>query len=80
MVRAVAGIRHILWLDLLLTAFLLALMVAAVTFDSLWYHFSPRLKIIISLFANFALIIATALGLYATDPAPFPSSSYLWRR
>lgn len=100
MVRAVAGIRDVLWLDLLLTAFLLVLMIAAVTFDSLWYQFSLRLRrwpdlqnisdrviqaiayyrkggatllyaMILSLLANFALIVVTALGLYTTNPASF---------
>jgi len=100
MVRAIAGIRHIFWLDLLLTALLLALMIGAVTLDSLWYQFSLRLKrwpdlqnlsdrviqaiayyrkgratllyaMLLSLFANFALIIVTALGLYTTNPGSF---------
>lgn len=97
LIRAVSGVRDILWLDLTLTICLLLVMVVAISFDSLWYQFSPYLRkwsdlqnlwnrmaqaigyyrkgraallhaMILSLLANFALILVTALGLYTTNP------------
>jgi hypothetical protein len=100
LIRSVAAVRRILWIDGLLAAGLLLGMIAIMHYQplrdlfSLWLRKWPNLQglwnrvaqallsyrqdratllcaLILSLLANFAFIVVTAIGLYAISPRSF---------